>query len=98
MCAKQRPPLLHAPARLSTHLPVHLSHTRLPARCRFLLSIVLWPLFSSIPEIATSPILCLIGGCSISHSLYRIAAPTGWLGWVQAALTLLHAEQQHPGV
>jgi hypothetical protein len=27
----------------------------------FLLSIVLWPLFSSIPELATSPILCLIG-------------------------------------
>ncbi|KAI8469218.1 MAG: xanthine/uracil/vitamin C permease [Monoraphidium minutum] len=38
----------------------------------FVLSIVLWPLFSSIPDIATSPVLCLIGAIIFMESITQI--------------------------
>jgi len=38
----------------------------------FLISIVLWPLFSSIPAIATGPILCLIGALIFMESIWDI--------------------------
>lgn len=40
--------------------------------CWFVLSIVLWPLFSSIPDIATSPVLCLIGAIIFMESITQI--------------------------
>ncbi|WIA12239.1 hypothetical protein OEZ85_012305 [Tetradesmus obliquus] len=38
----------------------------------FLASIALWPLFSSIPSIATGPILCLIGAVIFLESIHDI--------------------------
>lgn len=57
----------------------------------FLISIVLWPLFSSIPDIATSPILCLIGELT-AHAL---TVPERKL---QALLLALHRSAAHQSV
>ncbi|KIZ07632.1 putative MFS transporter, AGZA family, xanthine/uracil permease [Monoraphidium neglectum] len=46
--------------------------TAVVCACLFVLSIVLWPLFSSIPDIATSPVLCLIGAIIFMESIMQI--------------------------
>eukprot|EP00775_Hariotina_reticulata_P004113 gene4113-4359_t len=46
--------------------------TAIVCSCFFLASIALWPLFSSIPSIATGPILCLIGAVIFMESILEI--------------------------